>query len=64
MNDIERLLREAKIEKDSTLGKQLIEKYNNMLIDKREELKELELKIEETAEMDFLKTIKEANDGR
>ncbi len=52
------LLKEANVDANSTLGKELIAKYNNAFETKQKELKELEKKLLAQAESDFLKTIK------
>ena len=52
------LLKEANVDANSILGKELITKYNIAFETKQKELKELEKKLLAQAESDFLKTIK------
>ena len=52
------LLKEANVDANSILGKELIAKYNSAFETKQKELKELEKKLLAQAESDFLKKIK------
>ena len=52
------LLKEANVDANSILGKELITKYNIAFETKQKELKELEKKLLAQAESDFLKKIK------
>lgn len=52
------LLKEANVDVDSTLGKELVEKYRVAFETKQKELKDLESKLLTMAENDFLRSIK------
>lgn len=57
LDSVQKMLRDNQINPDSALGQKLIQKYENELKSRRENLKMLEAKIVTLAEEDFLNSI-------
>lgn len=57
LDSVQKMLRDNQINPDSALGQKLIQKYENELTSRRENLKMLEAKIVTLAEEDFLNSI-------